>query len=177
MDFCQGIRDYESEIHKEVLVDNDDHVTCNMEAFRDWVQESGLSNASNASDSVGFLVHNADGSQYDDVEQKRYFLSKLHEFYHESEAGIPHRNAHRMDIRPIDGEDEYRLRYFGAVVLSQYDFFSLQSIADREEDNWKEFMRKSAALCHETLGDDHGNLCSPRISSLRSAWSEGKFVF
>merc|ERR1712096_242785 len=111
----------------------------------------------------------------DDATQKQLYLESLHGFYHNSTEGIEWRNEYSMDVRHDAASDTFELRSFSFKTHSIYDFRSLQSQADKDEANWREWMAFSAADCRDTLSADEYNagLCKPRYGSLRLSWAEG----
>ena len=165
--YCDLIRDYVPDANpSDKLVSSDDAVDCLFEDFRDWVlTESDVSNG------TWPLLKEGDVS---DLEQKAYFLGYFHEWYHFSAHGVDKRNGYKVEILhdPKNEEEPYELKAFFVGVESTYPFWSPQPLADKEEANWREFMSASTTACYAALPDDHGNLCSPRVSSLRMAWSE-----
>lgn len=174
--YCELGREFLSKEHGEVLVQDDEDFRCMLEDFRDFhmnPQSGQHGNGSNGSnDSFPLLKEGITDDDSD--EQRQYYLQALYEWYHEdmSEEAIGWRNALNMDIEKSNDGEEYTLKSLHYGATSIYKFWSVQSEADKEEANWREFMAESKEQCQEAVGMNNA-ICSPRVTALRLAWSEG----
>lgn len=159
INFCGILKNFTSDANGDALVKSDEHVICIMEDFKDYMESMD-------NKSFPFVF-----SQEDSV-QKHEYLKALHEFYHDSDAGIYWRNDYKMDLS-LKGEHEYMLKSIEVEVLSIYNFYTTQKKAERQMDSWMELLSKWKEQCHDALEDEHGNLCDLRITSMRMTWNEG----
>jgi hypothetical protein len=167
MDYCAMIANYTTTTVNigSKLVPDVSHVDCWLDSFNQYLNDT-------------YALQLPVSFSPDANTQKAMFNERVYEWYHQSSNGLKERNKFIVDIRYDNSgsANVYSLKYFRIRAFSTAIFWSLESEASREFQNWEEFQQFTQSICEGQLSSND-IICRPVLSSLRFGWSAGYEAF